>query len=98
MKSWKSQLLAAAALSLLGAATLAADEGQPVNASAYKTPLLDNGPARSDQEEYDNKALGLLFHRTFFAEGDPQLAADLIMDPNFINHDVEESSGGQGFA
>lgn len=66
--------------------------------AADMTPLLNNGPAVSERQEYDNKALGLLFHRTLFAEGDPQLAADLLMDPNFINHDVEEASGAQGFA
>jgi len=66
--------------------------------AADMTPILDNGPPLSDREEYVNKALGLLFHRTLFAEGDPQLAADLIMAPNFVNHDVEEPSGAQNMA
>jgi predicted SnoaL-like aldol condensation-catalyzing enzyme len=80
---------------LFSAVVCAAELDTP---AAYPAPILDNGPPRSEREEYDNKALGLLFHRTLFAEGDPQLAADLIMDPNFINHDVEEASGAQGFA
>jgi predicted SnoaL-like aldol condensation-catalyzing enzyme len=66
--------------------------------AADMTPILSNGPGRSDREEYANKALGLLFHRTLFAEGDPQLAADLIMAANFVNHDVDEASGGENFA
>ncbi|MGC3982191.1 MAG: hypothetical protein QM808_13120 [Steroidobacteraceae bacterium] len=66
--------------------------------AADMTPILSNGPGRSEREEYANKALGLLFHRTLFSEGDPQLAADLIMSANFINHDKDEAAGGENFA
>ena len=66
--------------------------------AADMTPILDNGPDRSAREEHANKAMGLMLHRTLFAEGDPQLAADIVMDPNFINHDIEEASGADGFA
>lgn len=83
----KTSITALLAL-LIGSAAIAAD----------MTPILSNGPGRSDREEYANKALGLLFHRTLFAEGDPQLAADLIMSPNFINHDKDEASGAENFA
>lgn len=80
--------LAALLTLLIGSAAVAAD----------MTPILSNGPGRSEREEYANKALGLLFHRTLFSEGDPQLAADLIMSANFINHDKDEASGGDNFA
>ncbi|MFT3906918.1 MAG: hypothetical protein QM718_11480 [Steroidobacteraceae bacterium] len=66
--------------------------------AADMTPILDNGPDVSPNQERANKAMGLMLHRTLFAEGDPQLAADMVMDANFINHDIEEASGGQGFA
>ncbi len=66
--------------------------------AADMTPILSNGPGRSDREEYANKAMGLLLHRTLFAEGDPQLAADIIMSANFVNHDLDESSGAENFA
>jgi predicted SnoaL-like aldol condensation-catalyzing enzyme len=67
-------------------------------AAADMKPILSNGPARSLTEERANKAMGLMLHRTLFAEGDPQLAADMVMSPQFINHDVEEPSGAQNFA
>jgi predicted SnoaL-like aldol condensation-catalyzing enzyme len=66
--------------------------------AADMTPLLSNGPMRSVTEERANKAMGLMLHRTLFAEGDPQLAVDIVMNPQFINHDVEEPSGAQNFA
>ena len=39
--------------------------------AADMTPLLANGPERSIAQERANKAIGLLFHRTLFAEGEP---------------------------
>jgi predicted SnoaL-like aldol condensation-catalyzing enzyme len=80
---------------LCAAGALAAMSGA---LAADLTPILSNGPERTERQEYDNKALGLLFHRTLFSEGDPQLAADWLMDANFINHDIDEASGGQNFA
>ncbi|MFT3906753.1 MAG: hypothetical protein QM718_10655 [Steroidobacteraceae bacterium] len=62
------------------------------------TPILSNGPARSEREERANKAMGLMLSRTLFSEGDPLLAADIVMDANFVNHDVEEPSGADNFA
>ena len=66
--------------------------------AADMTPILSNGPQRSANEERASKAMGLMLHRTLFAEGDPQLAADIVMAPQFVNHDVEEPSGAQNFA
>jgi predicted SnoaL-like aldol condensation-catalyzing enzyme len=84
-----SSLVALCASSALGVGSAIA---------ADMTPILSNGPQRSANEERANKAMGLMLHRTLFAEGDPQLAADIVMDPQFINHDVEEPSGAQNFA
>ena len=79
-------------------AWLVASLAMGVAAAADMKPILSNGPARSLTEERANKAMGLMLHRTLIAEGDPQLAADMVMCPQFINHDVEEPSGAQNFA
>ena len=66
--------------------------------AADLTPIISNGPPLTDQQEHVVKAVALSFDRTLFGESDPQLAADLFADPNFVNHDIEEPSGAQNYA
>jgi len=83
---------------LMRAAILAAGLTTTAALAADLTPIIPAGPTLTDQQEHVKKAVALSFDRTLFGESDPQLAADLFADPNFINHDIEEPSGAQDYA